>query len=209
MEDEGFDLEGEFSLLEFGLEVVGHGFEGAVAVAELGEAEGVGHQEAFGAEVGPLEDVDEFVEVEGFVINQVFLHEVGVQVGDAGGVQVFEAGKGGVVEAPGAEWWRGEFAGEGDDFGALEEFRRVEVREAAETEGGDGAGLRGMGGQSGGDPVGGLREDAFEFLLQVHEGKLVSGFGSNVSGRGAESRRRGGGIERVPSFQCSVFRGRR
>ena len=170
MEDEWFDLEGEFSLFEFGLKVVGHGFEGAGAIAELGEAEGVGHQETFGAEVGPLEHVDEFVEVEGFVINQMFLHEIGVQVGDTGGVQVFEVGKGGMVESPGAEWWHGELAGEGDDFRALEEFRRVVVREAAEPEGGDGEGLRGMSGQGGGDPVGGVREDEFEFLLQVHAG---------------------------------------
>jgi len=167
---EGVDLEGEFSLFEFGLEVVGHGFEGAVAIVELGEAEGVVQQEALGAEVGPLEDVDEFVEVEGFIHHQRFLHEIGVQVGDAGGVQVFEVGKGGVVEAPGAEGWHGEFAGEGDDFRALEEFFRVIQRETAETKGAHGARLRGVGRKGVVNPRGGEREDAFENRLQVHEG---------------------------------------
>jgi hypothetical protein len=40
LEDARLDLEGEFFLFEFGLEVVGHGFEEAGAIAELGEAEG-------------------------------------------------------------------------------------------------------------------------------------------------------------------------
>lgn len=165
-----FDLEGVFSLVEVGLEVVGHGFEGAVAILELSEAEGVVHQETFGAEVGPLEDVDEFVEVEGFIHHQRFLDEISVQVGDAGGVQVFKIGKGREVEAPGAQGRDGQLAGESDDFRALEEFFRIIQREATKTKGGHGARLRGVGRKGVVNPRGGEREDAFEDRLQVHKG---------------------------------------
>ena len=181
-------MEGEFALFKFSLEVVGHGFEGAVVVAVLDQARSVVEQETLGAEVGPLEDVDEFVEVEGFIAQQVGLHEIGVAIGDAAGVQVFKVREGREVEAPSAQGWHGEFAGQGDDLRALKEVRRVVTGQAREPKRGDGNGEMRVGRKGGIDPAGGERDDGFE-CLQVHAGKVGSPAGFEKGNEGSLNRR--------------------
>ena len=65
--------------------VVGHRFERTITVSGFGQTSGVQQQEILGAKNLPLDYVDEFVEVHGFICDDGTPKEVGVSFCGASG----------------------------------------------------------------------------------------------------------------------------
>ena len=79
--------------VESALMLVGHRFEPTIAVSRFGQSSGLQQQEILGAKNLPLDYVDKFVEVQGFICGDGTPKEVGVPVRDSSGRLTLEVGK--------------------------------------------------------------------------------------------------------------------
>src|ERR1035437_3965991 len=103
--------------------IVGHRFEPTITVSGFGQTSGVQQQEILGAKNLPLDYVNEFVEVQGFICCVGTPKEVGIPVRDSSGRLTLEVGK--LPQPKRRKRWHGQTVG-GDDAGGIEEsFREV------------------------------------------------------------------------------------
>src|SRR5664279_25405 len=79
--------------VESALMLVGHRFEPTITVSGFGQTSGVQQQEILGAKNLPLDYVNEFVEVQGFICCVGTPKEVGIPVRDSSGRLTLEIGK--------------------------------------------------------------------------------------------------------------------
>src|ERR1035438_4872105 len=84
---------GRLTGIESSLVIVSHCFEWTVTVPRFGQSSGVEQQEILRPQNLPLDNVDEFVEVQGLIGGGSTLEEVGVQVRDAADWLTPEVGK--------------------------------------------------------------------------------------------------------------------
>jgi hypothetical protein len=79
--------------VESALMIVCHRFERTITVSGFGQTSGVQQQEILGAKNLPLDYMDKFVEVQGFICGVGTPKEVGVPVRDSSGRLNLEVGK--------------------------------------------------------------------------------------------------------------------
>ena len=102
--------------------IVGHRFERTVTVSRFGQTSGIHQQEILGAKNLPLDYVDKFVEVQGFIGGVGTPKEVGVPVRDSSGRLTLEIGK---FPQPKRRKGHRQTVGEDDAGGIQESFREV------------------------------------------------------------------------------------
>src|ERR1039457_5265271 len=103
--------------------IVGHCFEPTITVSRFGQTSGVQQQEILGAKDLPLDYMDEFVEVHGFICGDGTPKEVGVQVRDSSGRLTLEVGKLSQSKRREGRHWQ---AVARDDAGGIQEsFRKI------------------------------------------------------------------------------------
>src|ERR1019366_1024670 len=109
--------------VESALVIVGHRFEPAIPVSRFGQTSGVQQQEVLGAENLPLDYVNQFVEVQGFIFGVGTPKEVGVPVRDSSGRLTLEVGK--LPQSKRRKRRHGQTVAEDDAGGIQESFRKV------------------------------------------------------------------------------------
>src|SRR5450759_751251 len=103
--------------------IVSHRFEPTITVSRFGQTSGVQQQEILRAKNLPLDYVDKFVEVQGFICGDGTPKEVGIPVRDSSDRLILEVGK--LSKPKRRKRWHGQTVG-GDDTGGIQEsFREV------------------------------------------------------------------------------------
>src|ERR1035438_6923158 len=102
---------------------VGHRFERTFMVSRFDQTSSVWQQEVLGPKNLPLDYVDQFVEVQGFISGVGTPKEVGVPVRDSSRRSTLEIGK--LPKSQGRKRWHWRTVGEDDAGGIQKAFREV------------------------------------------------------------------------------------